>query len=140
MPPWLRSFFNLRCSSQWGNHQVTCGQIGSLGFCFLGATTFTALRLWSALSSRKWKQWRCLGGSVGWLQLRSWSPGLWVWAPYQAHCCQCRACSGSFVLCSLCSSPTHALSLSQKWINITKIMGSFYRSHHLTKGMIIKIY
>ena len=59
-------------------------------------------------------------GAPGWLSrlsiqlwLRSWSRSLWVRALRWALCWQLRAWSLLQILCSsLCSSPTHALSLS----------------------------
>ena len=60
-------------------------------------------------------------GARGWLswlsvllRLKSWSHCLWVWAPHQAVCCQCRACFRSSVTLSLCPSSPCACSLSQK--------------------------
>ena len=61
----------------------------------------------------------CLGGSVVWLHLRSWSRRLWVWAPHWALSCQHGACFGSSVPLSLCPFPAHTLSLSK--INTKKI-------------------
>ena len=61
-------------------------------------------------------------GVPGWLSwlsirlpLRSWSQSLWVRAPCQALCWQLRAWCLLLILClPLCSSPAHAVSVSQK--------------------------
>ena len=63
-------------------------------------------------------------GAPGWLsrlsvplQLRSRCCGLWVRAPRRALCCSSEpeACFGFCVPLSLCSFPTHALSVSLKY-------------------------
>ena len=57
-----------------------------------------------------------------WLQLRSWSPGLWIWAPHLALCCQPfqhRARLWPSVPFSLCPSPTYCLLKVNKHLKIT---------------------
>ena len=55
-----------------------------------------------------------------WLWFRSWSWGLWVWAPHQACCCQHRVCLRSSALLSLLLPHlcTCSLTLSLSKINI----------------------
>ena len=49
----------------------------------------------------------------GWLRLRSWSHGSWVWAPRWALCCQSRACFRSSDTVSFWPSPACSHTLSQ---------------------------
>ena len=65
----------------------------------------------------------CFGGLSVRLWVRSWSHGLWVWAPYRALCWQLRAWSLLQLLClplplALPCSHSVCLSVSQKEINI----------------------
>ena len=63
----------------------------------------------------------CLSQLIIQLWLRSWSHGVWVWAPSGALWWQLRpgVCFEFCVSLSLCPSPSHALSLfSQVWINV----------------------
>ena len=68
-------------------------------------------------------------GRLSWwslrLRLRSWSRGSWVQAPHRALCWHLGAWSLLRILClplSLRPSPARALCLSQKWINLKKIL------------------
>ena len=65
-----------------------------------------------------------LSRSSGQLRLRSWSPGLWVWAPRQALYWQLGAWSLLWILCLplfLALPRSRSVSVFQKWINVKKI-------------------
>ena len=67
-----------------------------------------------------------LGGSVSqaynsWFRLKSWSHGLWVWAPHWALYWQCGACLGFSLSFFLCPSPACTASVSLQ-INKLKIV------------------
>ena len=87
----------------------------------------------------KWKQYYKTDslGAPGWLsrlsiqlRLRSPSHGSWVPAPRRALCWQLRVWNllRFCVSLSLCSSPPLMLylSVSQKWINVKKLIRTFY--------------
>ena len=85
---------------------VTPAEVGCLTNCITQALLFCFLKEWS---------WGHLGLSV-WLQLMSWSPGMWVWAPGWALCWQLGTWSLLQILClplSLLLPCSHCVSLSK---------------------------